>query len=193
MTQQPNRGGTPLGAPPPAGGPYAPAHYHRFYDTSPTEREDGARTWYARGQVMVIAYSEASPGAALERAVQDDEYGVLLPDPQTTAIIEVAGESATIDGFSLTFVPPGASAVRLPVGGRVVRLFTASADLVQPLPGRLGGQPAHPAATALAGAKWRRTNPLVLARDRARRGLLRPDLPRQHIHGQLHRAVAGAA
>ena len=113
MTLQPNRG-ILQGGPPSAGGPFAPARYHRFYDATPTEDEDAARTWYTRGQVMVIAYSEASPGAALERAAQEDEYGVLLPDPQTTAIIEAAGESATIDGFSLTFVPPG----RVPSGSR---------------------------------------------------------------------------
>ena len=130
MTQKPNRG-TPQGGPPPAGGPFAAAHYHRFYDAPPAEDEHGVRTWYARGQLMVLAYSEASPGATLERPAQDDEYCVLLPDPQSNAVIEAAGESATIDGFSLTFVPPGSSTVRLPAGGQVVRLFTASADLLQ--------------------------------------------------------------
>lgn len=137
MTQQPNRGTS-------QGGPFTPAHYHRFYEDPPAEDADGVRTWYARGQVMVIAYSETSPGAELVRRVQDDEYAVLLPDPQTTALVEAAGGSATLDGHSLTFVPPGESVVSLPAGGRVVRLFTATAEFVSRSPGDWEDNPRIP-------------------------------------------------
>ena len=191
MTQQPHRD-TPQGAPPPAAGPFAPAHYHRFYDAPPAEDEDGARTWYARGQVIVIAYTEASPGAALERAAQDDEYGVLLPDPKTTAVVEAAGESATIDGFSLAFVPPGPSVVRLPTGGcscvSSPRAWTSSVVALA-----AGRTTRASRRCSLGRSQGGRTHPLLLARRRAGAGLLRQDLPQQQLHGQQHRAVARAA
>jgi hypothetical protein len=111
------------------GGPFAPAHYLLFYAQPPAEETAGARTWYARGQSMVVAYSETAPGAVLERSAQDTEYCVLVPDEGSAAVVQAGRESVAVDGFSLAFVPPGESSVTLPAGGPVVRLFTLNADL----------------------------------------------------------------
>jgi len=127
--------------PQPPAGPFAPAGYHRFYETPPSEESDGARTWYARGQTLAVAYSETSPGAVLERAAQETEYCVLLPDERSGALVEAAGESLAVAGFSLTFVPPGPSVVRMHDGGRVVRLFALSDDLASRSPGEWQDNP----------------------------------------------------
>ena len=71
---------TPVGAKP-AATHFAGAEYAKFYETPPAENKDGARTWYARGQNFIIAYSDADKGAVLSRTNQPDEYVVLLPDP----------------------------------------------------------------------------------------------------------------
>ena len=71
----------------PAATHFAGAEYAKFYETPPTEDRNGARTWYARGQNFIIAYTDADKGAALSRTNQPDEYVVLLPDPGAGAEI----------------------------------------------------------------------------------------------------------
>src|ERR671937_408453 len=82
---------------------FAPPDYVRFYGTEPQETAPGARTWYARAQNFIVAYSEVSPGAELERRGQVDEYTV-------------------------SFVPPGDSRIRVTGEGRLVRLFTTRSE-----------------------------------------------------------------
>jgi hypothetical protein len=118
-----------------ANDPFVPATYATFHDSPSSEDGDGARTWYVCGQAMLVAYSDADPGASLVRESQPDEYALVLPDADTSAVVEYGGQTSTIAGFSLTFVGPGASSVRLPDGGRVVRIFTtAASDLVARCP-----------------------------------------------------------
>ena len=57
---------TPVGAKP-AATHFAGAEYAKFYETPPAENQNGARTWYARGQNFIIAYSDADKGAVLSR------------------------------------------------------------------------------------------------------------------------------
>ena len=63
---------TPVGAKP-AATHFAGAEYAKFYETPPAENQNGARTWYARGQNFIIAYSDADKGAVLGRASQRSE------------------------------------------------------------------------------------------------------------------------
>ena len=67
-----------------AGQRFAPAQFGRFYESEPQESGEDGRTWYTRGQNFIVAYSEARPRAAFERAEQPDEYVVLVPDRATT-------------------------------------------------------------------------------------------------------------
>ena len=111
---------------------YQPSDYIRFYDLPPQPSEAGARTWLGRGRNAVIAYSEAGEGGRLERRDQVDEWVLLLPDAGTSVEITAGGESRSIGGASITFVPPGVSTVVVRRPGRLARLFTTrSADLAE--------------------------------------------------------------
>ena len=109
---------------------FAAAEYVKFYETRPQEDDANGKTWFARGQNFVIAYSDAAPSASFARDGQVDEYAVLLPDANSSATIGWGGETVTVAGYSLAFVPPGDSVVTMLNGGRLVRMFsTRSLDL----------------------------------------------------------------
>jgi hypothetical protein len=108
----------------------AGAEYARFYETAPQEESPQARTWYARGQNFLVAYTEAREGAVLSRAAQPDEYVVLLPRRETAVEVTTPQGTTAVPGFSLVIVPPGASRIRVHGGGPVCRIFsTRAADL----------------------------------------------------------------
>jgi hypothetical protein len=112
----------------PAATAFAGADYAKFYETDPQEADANGRTWYARGQNFIIAYTEAKPGAVVARTGQPDEYVVLIPDMEPSAEIKAAGETKRVPGHSLAFVPPGNSTVTMPAGGRLVRMFTTRSE-----------------------------------------------------------------
>ncbi|MBU8537247.1 cupin domain-containing protein [Falsiroseomonas tokyonensis] len=112
----------------PTEGPYAPADYAKFYETQPQLQADGARTWLVRGRNFVVVYSEVEDGAVLSRQGQPDEYVLLLPDPGLSATITAGGETKTVEGHSLAFIPPGDSRITLQGKGRITRLFTPRAE-----------------------------------------------------------------
>lgn len=109
---------------------FAAAEYLRFYDMEPQENDANGKTWLGRGQNFIIAHTEARPGATFARQGQVDEYVVLLPDAKSSATITWNGQTETVAGYSIAFVPPGDSTVTMPDGGRMVRMFsTRSSDL----------------------------------------------------------------
>jgi hypothetical protein len=109
---------------------FAAAEYARFYETEPQDSGSAGRIWYARGQNYVVAYGEAEAGAVLARDGQIDEYAVILPDAGSGAEIRAGGETTTVGGYSIAFVPPGDSKIKMLSKGRIVRLITSrSADL----------------------------------------------------------------
>ena len=118
---------TPAGAKP-AATHFAGAEYAKFYETPPAETQNGARTWYARGQNFIIAYSDAEKGAVLSRTSQPDEYVVLLPDPGAGAEITWGNERTIVSGHSISFVPAGASAVALLGAAKLVRMMTTRSE-----------------------------------------------------------------
>ena len=117
----------PVGAKP-AATHFAGAEYAKFYETPPAEDQNGARTWYARGQNFIIAYSDADKGAVLSRTNQPDEYVVLLPDPGAGAEIVWGNERKVVSGHSISFVPAGASSVTLLGAAKVVRMMTTRSE-----------------------------------------------------------------
>jgi len=124
---------------------YAAAEYGRFYETEPDETTPQTKTWYFRGQNFIVAYTEASVGAEFSREEQPDEYVLLLPDQ--AASVEITTEDGTekVAGYSISFLPPGKSGIRLLAGGRFVRLFTVrSEDLVKKCANAKSYETAHP-------------------------------------------------
>ena len=112
---------------------FAGTEYLHWNKTPPDSIEDGVRTWWARGQTFIICYSVADAGGLLSRDQQPDEYVALFPDDVTAA--ELVGDGhgqRNCTGACLAVLPPGRTQIRLPQGGRVVRLFTSrSTDLIE--------------------------------------------------------------
>jgi hypothetical protein len=108
----------------PAATTFTGADYAKFYESKPQDTGPQGRTWYARGQNFIVAYSEAQPGATFERQTQPDEYVVLVPDAGTPVAIRAEQSVESVPGESLAIVPPGRSTVSVPSGGRIVRFFT---------------------------------------------------------------------
>ncbi|MET3905822.1 hypothetical protein ABID59_000143 [Bradyrhizobium sp. S3.3.6] len=109
---------------------FAGAEYAKFYETSPVEEKDGAKSWYARGQNFIIAYSDAHKGAVFNRTGQIDEYVLLLSDPGAGAEISWGNQRIAVGGHSITFVPPGNSSILLLGPAKIIRMFTTkSKDL----------------------------------------------------------------
>lgn len=109
---------------------FAGADYAKFYETEPQENGAAGRTWYARGQNYVVAYSEVNAGAIFARDGQVDEYALIIPDATTKVEISAKGETKTVDGYSIAFIPPGDSKITTLTKGRIVRLITSrSTDL----------------------------------------------------------------
>jgi len=116
----------------PASAAFGTATYARFYDMPHRDEGDLRKSWYARGQNFVVAYSEALEGAVFERKGQVDEYVLLLPDADTAVTVEAGGRSREIAGYTITFIPPGDSRIRITSGGRLIRLIsTRSADIAE--------------------------------------------------------------
>lgn len=104
---------------------FAAAEYARFYETPPQIEAAGEKTWLARGQNFLTAYTEAEAGTVLARDGQADEYVLLLPD--TGATVEANGETLAVPGNSLVIIPPGTSRITLAARGRAIRLITTRA------------------------------------------------------------------
>ena len=107
---------------------FAGAEYVKFYEIPPKQTSSGARTWYGRGQNFVLVYTEAEAGATLAREGQPDEYVLLLPDRETAIEVTTPDQARRVDGYSLTFLPPGQTRLRVLQGGRIVRLFTIRSE-----------------------------------------------------------------
>src|SRR5215210_8366327 len=89
---------------------FVPCEYVRFYGTEPQETTPGARTWYARGQNFVLAYTQVESGAEFARTNQFDEYTVFVPDRDGPSLeISAGDETAIVPPYSIAFIPPGDS------------------------------------------------------------------------------------
>jgi hypothetical protein len=109
-------------APAPLG--FAAAEYVKFHTLPPAETAAQSRTWYGRGQNMVVSYSECQPGARFARSGQLDEYMLVLPEAGEGAVIEAGAERVEVPGFSLAIVPPGDSLVTMRQKGLLIRVIS---------------------------------------------------------------------
>uniref|UniRef100_B0T8Y2 Uncharacterized protein n=1 Tax=Caulobacter sp. (strain K31) TaxID=366602 RepID=B0T8Y2_CAUSK len=106
---------------------FGASSYALFGEGPPQIDDETGRTWLARGQNFIVAYTLANPGAVLSRKDQADEYVLLIEAPQPHAVVTAGGEIVAVPGDHIAFIPPGDSSIRLPDGGEIVRLFTSQA------------------------------------------------------------------
>lgn len=122
---------TATAAPPPTATAFGASTYARLYNSPPQQEDALQKSWFARGQNFVVAYSEAKAGAVFERKGQVDEYVLLLPEADTAVTVEANGEHEQISGYTIVFIPPGDSKITVKAGGPVIRLITTqNADVV---------------------------------------------------------------
>ncbi|MBP1843419.1 hypothetical protein J2046_001673 [Rhizobium petrolearium] len=95
-----------------------------FYKEKPQITDANGDTWISRGQNFVVAYTKGKEGGAFSRDAQPDEYAVIIPDKETSVEITTAEGTATVPGYSVAFVPPGKSSIRMLTAGSIVRFFT---------------------------------------------------------------------
>jgi hypothetical protein len=107
---------------------YAKADYVRFYYLNPDETSSGVKTWYGRGQAMIVSYSEVEKDAAIELKGQPDEYMLFLNDRNISVEITAGKEVKKVDGFTITIIPPGDSTVRVLAKGCMYRIFSSQSE-----------------------------------------------------------------
>ncbi|TPQ52028.1 hypothetical protein C2U72_05275 [Prosthecomicrobium hirschii] len=140
----------PTATPRPAPTTFAGAEYGHFHADAPQIDDADGRTWLTRGQNFLVAYTEARPGAVVSRIDQPDEYVALLPNRDTAATVSAGSDTVSSDGYALIVVPPGDSAVTLPEGGILVRIFsTVAADLAAAASNAASYADQHPNVPAL--------------------------------------------
>jgi hypothetical protein len=100
----------------------------KFYEREPSVESPHLKSWYGRGQNFIVDYTLAEPGASLERADQSDEYMLILPGQETKVTITAGDETVSVEGYSLTILPPGRSRIYVEQGGVILRIFTSQAD-----------------------------------------------------------------
>jgi hypothetical protein len=122
------RASLPTAAARPAVQSFKGAEYARFYASEPQETDGASRTWYARGQNLVVAYTDGKAGLELKRSGQPDEYMILIPARETRLSVTAGGETTVAEGNSVVVVPSGDSSVRLETDGVIVRLLTTRSD-----------------------------------------------------------------
>ena len=111
-----------------AGATMAP-QYFEFAKLEPDEVSDlGTKSWYVRSQSCCVVFSLAQRGDRLSREDQPDEYMVLLPSAESSAVVSANGERQEATGRSVVVVPAGASDVEIGASGVVVRLFSNQAQ-----------------------------------------------------------------
>ncbi|CDZ43452.1 hypothetical protein [Neorhizobium galegae] len=99
-----------------------------FYREDPQVSDANGDTWISRGQNFVVVYSNGKEGGTFSRETQPDEYALIIPDRETSVEITTAQGSTIVPGYSVAFVPPGASSIRLLTSGTIVRLFTPKSE-----------------------------------------------------------------
>ena len=174
----------------PAG--FAAAEYVKFHDLPPAEHAALARTWYGRGQNMVVSYSECEPGAQFARTGQMDEYMLVLPEAGEGAVIEAGAERVEVPGFQLAIIPPGDSRVTMRQKGLLIRVISTRNADVAALSSNAGGvQPPasqYPAVQAVARAAGRLPHPALQSGRAGKAWPVRAHLP-LHDDDDQHAAL----
>ncbi len=110
---------------------YSGMEYAEFAALPPARTVDGRRDWFARGQNLVVGWSEVDGPSDFEDRDESEEYVVISVDEGVSLLVEAGGERVEVPGRRLVVVPPGPSRVSARGRGRVIRLIRSTAlDLV---------------------------------------------------------------
>jgi hypothetical protein len=115
----------------------------KFHDVPPSDIVPGARTWYARGQNFVVAYSEVTEETTFTRANVDESF-LLLLDRDSKATLSAGVERREIDGYTISILPPGESSVKVSPGVVVRVLSARNEDLLAKCANAQAYAKAHP-------------------------------------------------
>ena len=99
----------------------------RHYQDAPQIDAGGVRSWITRGRNFAIIYSEAEAGAKIANDFVD-EHVVYIVEGRLK--IAAGADTAVLNGETLAIVPPGASEIELPDGGRLVQVVTDAEAVV---------------------------------------------------------------
>lgn len=114
-----------LGGPVNPGANLAP-QYFEFAKRDPSEQTvAGSKLWWARSQAIVSNYIEAAADDVLSLADQRDEYVILLPSPDTRALLQAGSETVEVVGRTLVIMPPGPSSITVATDIALLRLFSS--------------------------------------------------------------------
>lgn len=141
---------------------FAAADVGKFYECAPQEDDAAGKSWFIRSQNAVIIYTEALDGGRFVREAQVDEYVLLLADPGVSATVTTSAGSTKVPGFSIAFVPPGNSEIRISGAGKIVRMYTArSGDLAAKCANAHAYETAHPNVAPIVAWPEATTGPKV--------------------------------
>lgn len=102
----------------------AAPEYFQFAELPPTEATAaGSRTWIARAQNLVLAYSQLAAADPLTRTGQPHEYMVVVPFEGAQLTVDAGDEHATVAGPAIVVVPPGDSSISVDTATELFRLF----------------------------------------------------------------------
>ncbi|BCL25452.1 hypothetical protein ACFFS2_09135 [Streptomyces aurantiacus] len=109
--------------------PISRAQYLEFTELAPTAVSPaGSRTWVARGQNVVLVWTDAVAGDRFSREGQPDEYAVLMHSGSASLRVTAGGDRQEVAEEAFVVVPPGDSAIEALTDGPVIRLFSAVAE-----------------------------------------------------------------
>lgn len=110
-----------------------PPQYFEFSRLVPDDMTTlGTRSWFVRSQNCCVVFSVAHTGDSLTRVGQPDEYMVLFPSVDASAVIMAGSDREEVRGSSVAVVPPGSSEIVMAAAGPVVRLFSnRAADVLE--------------------------------------------------------------
>ncbi|WP_220504593.1 hypothetical protein [Microbispora sp. H13382] len=109
--------------------PIRAAQYLEFSEFAPAETgPGGSRTWLARGQNVVLAWTDAVAGDRFTRAGQPDEYAVLLYSDSASIRVIAGDETREVAEEAFVVVPPGDSLIEALTDGPIIRVFSSVAE-----------------------------------------------------------------
>lgn len=103
---------------------YSDESYLNFYEIPPRIEDSRGKYWCGRGQNFIVIYCDLEKGAKFKRENQLDEFAIIQADTTTSLSIKSNNKDYILEGYTITFVPPGDSFIEITKSGRFLFLFS---------------------------------------------------------------------